>query len=267
MALAIFLTALAASLSAASAKVYTRCELARELVEKHEIPRDQVATWVCIARYEAEFNTSAVNRGSGDHGLFQISHLYWCSPVGHACGLPCSALEDDDIEDDVICARRIFRQHQRISGDGFSAWAVYGYYCKKNAERFVQGCFDGEGGVKTKAVEKKKKVQNQIEGISSVTPSVNSAFSTFSSSVGAFNYHLDEAAAKARFKAQNEVDISSVTPSVKSAFSTSSHFVDPFSYQDVSAKSSFVPKFTTYKTGKQLYSFAMKSNGFVLKLN
>lgn len=222
MAPAILLTAVLASLSAASAKVFTRCELARELVEKHEIPRDQVATWVCIARYEAELNTSAVNRGSGDHGLFQISHLYWCSPVGHACGVPCSALEDDDIEDDVVCARRIFRQHQRISGDGFNAWAVYGYYCKKNPERFIQGCFDGDGGAKAKAVEKKKKVQNQIEVASSVIPSGKSAFSAS----GPFTYR-----------------------------------------QDVSEKASFAPKFATYKTGKQLYSFAMKSNGFVLKLN
>lgn len=123
--------------------MYKHCELARELRDVHEIPESQLATWICIVKYESNFNTSALNPGTGDYGLFQISHLYWCSPVGHACGVPCSALEDDDIEDDVICARRIFRQHQRISGDGFNAWAVYPHYCKGDVSRYIKGCFDG----------------------------------------------------------------------------------------------------------------------------
>lgn len=127
----------------AASKVYTRCELAKELRDVHEVPEDQLATWICILKHESNLNTSAVNPGSGDHGLFQISHLYWCSPVGHACGVECSALRDDDIEDDVVCARRIFRQHQRISGDGFNAWAVYRYYCKGDVGRYIEGCFDG----------------------------------------------------------------------------------------------------------------------------
>lgn len=107
-----------------SAKIYDRCELAQELRDLHEIPDNQLATWICIANHESNFNTAAVNRGSGDHGLFQISQLFWCSPPGqgYACGVPCSAFTDDDIEDDVICARRIFREHKRLSGDGFNAW-------------------------------------------------------------------------------------------------------------------------------------------------
>lgn len=127
------------------AKVYDHCELARELRDVHEIPENQLATWICIVKHESNFNTTALNPGSGDHGLFQISQLYWCSPEGHACGIPCSALEDDDIEDDVICARRIYRQHQRISGDGFNAWAVYPHYCKGDVGRYIKGCFDESG--------------------------------------------------------------------------------------------------------------------------
>lgn len=127
-----------------TSKVYKHCELARELRDVHEIPESQLATWICIVKHESNFNTSALNPGSGDYGLFQISHLYWCSPVGHACGIPCSALEDDDIEDDVICARRIFRQHQRITGDGFNAWVVYPHYCKGDVSKYIKGCFEGE---------------------------------------------------------------------------------------------------------------------------
>jgi len=63
-------------IAATNAKVYDRCELARELVEKHEAPEHQVATWVCIAQHESQFNTSAVGQMNGDnskdHGIFQV---------------------------------------------------------------------------------------------------------------------------------------------------------------------------------------------------
>jgi hypothetical protein len=129
-------------------KVYERCELAKELKEVHNISEDQIATWVCIAQHESQFNTSAVGHlngdGSGDHGLFQISDLYWCSPPGKgwACGVSCVDLEDDDIKDDVVCVKRIYRQHQRLTGDGFTAWAVYGQHCsnKDSVVKYVDGC-------------------------------------------------------------------------------------------------------------------------------
>lgn len=128
-------------------KVFSRCELANELKYKHNISEDQLATWVCIARYESQYNTSAVGHTnedrSGDHGLFQVSDIYWCSPpgIGLACGISCVQLEDDDITDDVTCIRRIYRAHERQTGNGFSAWAVYEPYCKKDADRFIDDCF------------------------------------------------------------------------------------------------------------------------------
>nr|CAD7431002.1 unnamed protein product [Timema monikensis] len=127
-------------------RIYDHCELARELRDRHEVPINQIPTWVCIARHESGYNTSAVNHYSGDHGLFQISQLFWCSPPGQgwACGVTCAELEDDDIEDDVVCARRIFRQHQRMSGNGFTAWSVYRSRCTGvNLGEYIEGCFDG----------------------------------------------------------------------------------------------------------------------------
>lgn len=121
----------------------------------------QVATWVCIARHESEYNTAAVNHGSGDHGLFQISNLFWCSPPGdgYACGLSCSDLEDDDIEDDVICAKRIHREHTRLSGDGFNAWVVYGSHCKgQDLNKYIDGCFRDD-----KTLEQYNFVEKQIK--------------------------------------------------------------------------------------------------------
>lgn len=131
--------------------------MARELLTRHNIPKDQIPTWVCIARHESEYNTSAINHDSGDHGLFQISHIYWCSPPGdgYACGLPCSSLEDDDIEDDIACAKRIYREHTRLSGDGFNAWVVYGIHCKgRDLQEYVKGCFDRQDDLDNYVIRK-----------------------------------------------------------------------------------------------------------------
>lgn len=131
--------------------------MARELLTRHNIPKDQIPTWVCIARHESEYNTSAINHDSGDHGLFQISHIYWCSPPGngHACGLPCSSLENDDIEDDIGCAKRIYREHTGLSGDGFNAWVAYGIHCKgRNLQEYVKGCFDRQDDLDNYVIRK-----------------------------------------------------------------------------------------------------------------
>ena len=59
-----------------SGKIYERCELAKELRHVHNIPLEQLSTWVCIAEHESRFDTSAVGRlnadGSADNGIFQV---------------------------------------------------------------------------------------------------------------------------------------------------------------------------------------------------
>ncbi|XP_049545688.1 uncharacterized protein LOC125957203 [Anopheles darlingi] len=139
----------------ATGKVYERCELALELRDRHRMPMEQIATWVCIAYHESRFNTSAEGRlnadGSGDHGLFQISDIYWCStdtgrPAAKACRVTCDAMRDNDIEDDIRCIRMIYDEHQRISGDGFTAWTVYRPYCAGREDSFVHNCFTAAAG-------------------------------------------------------------------------------------------------------------------------
>ncbi|KAJ8972735.1 hypothetical protein NQ317_010224 [Molorchus minor] len=123
--------------------VYDRCKLANELKYVYNFPGHQISTWMCIIAHESIYDTAAMNPGSGDHGLFQISQLYWCSPPGDGfgCNAPCAKFRDDDIADDVQCAKRIFKEHSRISGDGFNAWAVYPLHCKNNTSRYIRGCF------------------------------------------------------------------------------------------------------------------------------
>lgn len=43
----------AVSAPGTQAKVYQKCELARELKNKHGFPAAQIPTWVCIAYHES----------------------------------------------------------------------------------------------------------------------------------------------------------------------------------------------------------------------
>ncbi|VEN39165.1 unnamed protein product [Callosobruchus maculatus] len=130
-----------AALSSAPSKIYSRCELAKELKDVHRLPEKEISTWVCIAEHESSLNTSAL--GVGDHGLFQISEQYWCSPnsVGLGCNANCASFRDSDISDDLRCIRTIFNEHTAISGDGFNAWVVYPRYCNGDTSKYVQECF------------------------------------------------------------------------------------------------------------------------------
>jgi len=67
----------------AQAKIYDRCELARELRDTIKVPEEQLATWVCIAQHESRFDTSVIGTlaEGKDNGIFQISDLYWCEWV------------------------------------------------------------------------------------------------------------------------------------------------------------------------------------------
>lgn len=144
------------------AKIYDRCELAQELHFKHHFPIDQIATWVCIAKHESHFNTSAI--GAGDYGIFQISELYWCGRQwrGKACDMACSELLDADITNDVQCMKKIYGEHSRIAGNGFTAWTVYARYCNGDVSGYIEGCFEkfqktlrGSSKVQRYAVPKK----------------------------------------------------------------------------------------------------------------
>lgn len=122
----------------ASARIYERCELARDF-QSLGVEQEYLSTWVCIAFHESRFDTAANNHFSGDHGILQISELYWCGP-GKACGISCSDLRDDNITDDLHCAQKIYEEHTRLQGNGFLAWVVYPQHCKHNTKKYLADC-------------------------------------------------------------------------------------------------------------------------------
>ncbi|XP_023223983.1 lysozyme c-1-like [Centruroides sculpturatus] len=120
-------------------KIFNKCEMANILV-KNRIPRRDVANWICLVRHESNFNSrirSKMNKNKTfDHGIFQINDGYWCSPGRYnECKISCSALRDDNISDDIKCARKIYSRH------GFRAWYGWRRNCSgKNLKSYTSGC-------------------------------------------------------------------------------------------------------------------------------
>ncbi|XP_059260809.1 lysozyme C, milk isozyme isoform X1 [Mustela nigripes] len=99
---------------------------------------------VCMAQYESNFNTRAFNgknaNGSSDYGLFQLNSKWWCKNSHHssanACNIMCSKFLDDNINDDIVCAKRVVRDPK-----GMSAWMAWVKHCKgKDLSKYLASC-------------------------------------------------------------------------------------------------------------------------------
>ncbi|XP_044743008.1 lysozyme C-like [Chrysoperla carnea] len=117
-------------------KLYTKCELARELSTHLRMDYEEIQNWVCIAQISS-FDTSRKVYDSSDghysHGLFLISDRWWCShgedrPEENTCGVDCSELRSDNITASVNCARKIYQVWQ--TGSGYEAWWYWPKNCK-----------------------------------------------------------------------------------------------------------------------------------------
>ncbi|XP_030374009.1 lysozyme X-like [Scaptodrosophila lebanonensis] len=136
----------------AKGRTLDRCTLAREL-DNLNVPRHELPTWVCIAKYESSFRTHVVGPpntdGSNDYGIFQINDRYWCQPSNgkyssNGCGINCDVLLSENIAASVHCAQIVKNQQ------GLEAWSVYNPHCRGQLES-VDDCFDsrnfvGSGG-------------------------------------------------------------------------------------------------------------------------
>ena len=97
-------------------KIFTVCELVKELDDLHSIPRDEIYKHLCIVG--TLIHTHQNNQGF--HGIYKIGSEWWCgkNAPGGNCNVTCSALLDDDIADDVVCAQKIIDSHGLQGGWG-----------------------------------------------------------------------------------------------------------------------------------------------------
>ncbi|XP_053552216.1 lysozyme C-1 [Bombina bombina] len=127
------------------ANKYTSCELLQIFREtKLDGYRGIGAeTWICIAKHQSDYKTNALNDNgsSRDYGIFQINSRWWCDDkktknTANGCKKSCSSFLNDDITDDIECAKRVVRDPQ-----GLNAWIVYPTQCQgKDLSNFVSGC-------------------------------------------------------------------------------------------------------------------------------
>ncbi|XP_060807844.1 lysozyme-like [Amyelois transitella] len=120
-------------------KVFTRCQLTRELL-KNYYPRTFLSNWVCLIEQQSERNTSALVTKSPRrkyYGLFQIGSE-WCKEgrKGGKCDISCEALLDDDIKDDSVCALKVFEL------EGFKYWSKWEARCKGQTLPDIEKCPD-----------------------------------------------------------------------------------------------------------------------------
>jgi len=89
------------------ARIFNRTELAEELNTNHNLTEGEAKTYMCIADLISSYDTN--RESNGYIGLFNIDSEM-CgedSPSGD-CNIKCSDLMDDDITDDVQCARKVY---------------------------------------------------------------------------------------------------------------------------------------------------------------
>uniref|UniRef100_A0A1I8JV34 Glycosyl hydrolases family 22 (GH22) domain-containing protein n=1 Tax=Anopheles melas TaxID=34690 RepID=A0A1I8JV34_9DIPT len=131
---------LLAVLGTCSSKIYNRCELAR-LMAANRFPKEQLPDWMCLVQYESGFNTTAVRSAKKNrskyYGLFQLQSAYHCNEwmAGNECHLKCSTLLDDDISNDMRCARSIYRR------SFFNSWEGWRNNCQGKQLPGVAECF------------------------------------------------------------------------------------------------------------------------------
>ncbi|XP_053318730.1 lysozyme C-like [Spea bombifrons] len=98
---------------------------------------------VCLAKHESDYSTTAINDNgpSRDYGIFQINSKWWCDDgktpgSKNACGISCQRLLDDNILDDIECAKRVVSDP-----NGMGAWVAWRKKCKgKDLSPYTAGC-------------------------------------------------------------------------------------------------------------------------------
>lgn len=113
----------------AQGKILGQCEAVREL-QRAKISRSLISNWVCLMQSESGLDTRLVTgpktASSYSYGVFQINSMKWCTRgrKGGVCNKRCEDFANDDIQDDIACAKII------VDTEGFKAWDGWNKKCK-----------------------------------------------------------------------------------------------------------------------------------------
>lgn len=121
------------------AKVFTDCELVKEL-QRAKISNAFTSNWICLMQSESKMDTTLVigpkTASSYSYGILQINSAKWCTRgrKGGNCNKRCEDFLNDDIQDDIACAKKIFDQ------EGFKAWDGWMKKCKSKPLPNISHC-------------------------------------------------------------------------------------------------------------------------------
>ncbi|XP_055916468.1 lysozyme-like [Eupeodes corollae] len=114
----------------AKGKQFLRCELCKELIQKYNFDKTFLSNWICMIEHESGRDTEKVTRkpnGSSSYGIFQVNSKGWCTMgrKGGICNAKCEDFLNDNISDDVVCAKKIYAR------EGFQHWNGWVKNCRK----------------------------------------------------------------------------------------------------------------------------------------
>ncbi|KAH8257816.1 hypothetical protein KR038_001552 [Drosophila bunnanda] len=130
-------------------KQYGRCELTRVLVEKYKFDKTFISncklkylikvnpilirvlllSGICLVEHESNLSTTKItktNNESKNYGLFQINSRDYCAEgrKGGRCNSKCEDFSNDEIGDDIACAKMIQER------EGFKYWKGWSRICR-----------------------------------------------------------------------------------------------------------------------------------------
>ncbi|KAK0093752.1 hypothetical protein PV326_012758 [Microctonus aethiopoides] len=122
-----------------NAKVLPMCTAVQEL-KRGGISNTYISNWVCLMKHESGLETSLVTgpgtASSYSYGVFQINSNKWCvrGRKGGVCNAKCEDFSNDDISDDIVCAKKIHEM------EGFKYWKGWMNKCKNKPLPDISSC-------------------------------------------------------------------------------------------------------------------------------
>lgn len=135
----LFILMVATVHSLVEGKIFTKCELVKEL-ERSKISRSLISNWVCLIESESKMDTRLVTgpktAASYSYGILQINSAKWCTRgrKGGICNKRCEDFLHDNIQEDIECAKIIVNQ------EGFKAWDGWTKKCKNKMLPDIGNC-------------------------------------------------------------------------------------------------------------------------------
>ncbi|ELK08414.1 alpha-lactalbumin [Pteropus alecto] len=122
---------------ATQAKQFTKCELSQVLKDMDGYGGITLPEWICTIFHSSGYDTETIinNNGKREYGLFQINNKLWCRDnrklqSRNICDISCDKFLDDDLTDDVICAKKI------LDSEGIDYWLAHKPLCSEKLEQW-----------------------------------------------------------------------------------------------------------------------------------